>query len=120
MLVTDHHLAGAELPAANVIVNPNVPGAQFASRSLAGVGVAFYVMAALHRALAEPSLPSPATWLDLVALGTVADIVPLDANNRILVAQGLARALPHAQGRGAAAGPHQRCDERGWQRRPLA
>ncbi|MBM4213273.1 MAG: single-stranded-DNA-specific exonuclease RecJ [Gammaproteobacteria bacterium] len=91
VLVTDHHLAGADLPAANVIVNPNVPGAQFASRSLAGVGVAFYVMAALHRALAEPLLPSPATWLDLVALGTVADIVPLDANNRILVAQGLAR-----------------------------
>jgi len=91
VLVTDHHLAGAELPAANVIVNPNVPGARFASRSLAGVGVAFYVMAALHRALAEPSLPSPATWLDLVALGTVADIVPLDANNRILVAQGVAR-----------------------------
>ena len=91
MLVTDHHLAGAELPAANVIVNPNVPGARFASRSLAGVGVAFYVMAALHRALADTSLPSPATWLDLVALGTVADIVPLDANNRILVAQGLAR-----------------------------
>ncbi|NBP07533.1 MAG: single-stranded-DNA-specific exonuclease RecJ [Gammaproteobacteria bacterium] len=91
VLVTDHHLAGAELPAANVIVNPNVPGARFASRSLAGVGVAFYVMAALHRALADTSLPSPATWLDLVALGTVADIVPLDANNRILVAQGLAR-----------------------------
>jgi single-stranded-DNA-specific exonuclease len=91
VLVTDHHLAGAELPAANVIVNPNVPGARFASRSLAGVGVAFYVMAALHRALADASLPSPATWLDLVALGTVADIVPLDANNRILVAQGLAR-----------------------------
>ncbi len=91
VLVTDHHLAGAELPEANVIVNPNVPGARFASRSLAGVGVAFYVMAALHRALGDISLPSPATWLDLVALGTVADIVSLDANNRILVAQGLAR-----------------------------
>lgn len=91
VLVTDHHLAGAELPAANVIVNPNVPGARFASRTLAGVGVAFYVMAALYRALADAALASPATWLDLIALGTVADIVPLDANNRILVAQGLAR-----------------------------
>ena len=95
VLVTDHHLAGAELPVANVIVNPNLPAARFASRALAGVGVAFYVMAALHRALTERSsdlpLPSPATWLDLVALGTVADIVPLDRNNRVLVAQGLAR-----------------------------
>jgi len=91
VLVTDHHLAGTELPAANVIVNPNLPGATFGSRSLAGVGVAFYVMAAVHRALADPALPSPATWLDLVALGTVADIVPLDHNNRILVAQGLQR-----------------------------
>jgi single-stranded-DNA-specific exonuclease len=91
VLVTDHHLAGPQLPAANVIVNPNLPGANFGSRSLAGVGVAFYVMAALHRALGDPALPSPATWLDLVALGTVADIVPLDANNRVLVAQGLAR-----------------------------
>jgi single-stranded-DNA-specific exonuclease len=96
VLVTDHHLAGAELPGANVIVNPNLPSATFGSRALAGVGVAFYVMAALHRALGEraasaAALPSPATWLDLVALGTVADIVPLDRNNRVLVAQGLAR-----------------------------
>lgn len=91
VLVTDHHLAGVELPAANVIVNPNLPGARFASPALAGVGVAFYVMAALHRALGDPALPSPANWLDLVALGTVADIVPLDGNNRVLVAQGLAR-----------------------------
>lgn len=91
VLVTDHHLAGAQLPAANVIVNPNVPGARFGSRALAGVGVAFYVMAALYRALGDATLPSPAQWLDLVALGTIADIVPLDANNRILVAQGLAR-----------------------------
>jgi single-stranded-DNA-specific exonuclease len=91
VLVTDHHLAGAELPAANVIVNPNLPDARFASPALAGVGVAFYVMAALHRALGDPALPSPANWLDLVALGTIADIVPLDANNRVLVAQGLAR-----------------------------
>ena len=91
VLVTDHHLAGAELPDANVIVNPNVPGATFGSRCLAGVGVAFYVMSALHRALGDPALPSPATWLDLVALGTVADVVPLDHNNRVLVAQGLQR-----------------------------
>jgi single-stranded-DNA-specific exonuclease len=91
VLVTDHHLAGAALPAANVIVNPNVPGATFGSRCLAGVGVAFYVMSALHRALDDPSLPSPALWLDLVALGTVADVVPLDHNNRVLVAQGLQR-----------------------------
>jgi single-stranded-DNA-specific exonuclease len=79
------------LPDANVIVNPNVPGATFASRCLAGVGVAFYVMSALHRALGDAALPSPATWLDLVALGTVADVVPLDHNNRVLVAQGLQR-----------------------------
>jgi len=91
VLITDHHLAGAELPAANVIVNPNLPGARFASPALAGVGVAFYVMAGLYRALADSSLPSPTHWLDLVALGTVADIVPLDRNNRVLVAQGLAR-----------------------------
>lgn len=91
VLVTDHHLPGSQWPNANVIVNPNLPTARFGSRALAGVGVAFYVMAALHRALADPSLPSPASWLDLVALGTVADIVPLDHNNRVLVAQGLAR-----------------------------
>ena len=96
VLVTDHHLAGAELPAANVIVNPNMPGVTFSSKSLAGVGVAFYLIAALHRRLREQgelsaTAPSPAQWLDLVALGTVADIVPLDDNNRILVAQGLAR-----------------------------
>jgi len=91
VLVTDHHLAGQDLPMANVIVNPNLAGATFGSRSLAGVGVAFYVMAALYRALGDSVLPSPATWLDLVALGTVADIVPLDQNNRVLVAQGLQR-----------------------------
>jgi len=96
VLVTDHHLAGAELPPANVIVNPNAGGNRFASRALAGVGVAFYVMAALRRRLeAEGSLPagapSAAEFLDLVALGTVADVVPLDFNNRVLVAQGLKR-----------------------------
>ncbi|MFM8516344.1 MAG: DHH family phosphoesterase, partial [Nevskiaceae bacterium] len=76
VLVTDHHLAGAQLPEANVIVNPNLPQSSFGSKALAGVGVAFYVMAALHRALADARLPSPASWLDLVALGTVADVVP--------------------------------------------
>ena len=96
VLITDHHLPGAELPDANVIVNPNVPGNGFASGALAGVGVAFYVCAALRRLLdAEGMLPAgapaTATLLDLVALGTVADVVPLDANNRVLVAQGLAR-----------------------------
>ena len=91
VLVTDHHLPGAALPAANVIVNPNLPQATFGSRALAGVGVAFYVLAALHRALADRQLPSPAQWLDLVALGTVADVVALDENNRVLVAQGLQR-----------------------------
>ncbi len=96
VLITDHHLPGAELPAAQVIVNPNLPGSTFASRALAGVGVAFYVMTALRYALQEAGeLPAQAppmsSLLDLVALGTVADVVPLDANNRILVAQGLAR-----------------------------
>ncbi len=96
VLITDHHLPGAKLPAAEVIVNPNVAGARFGSRALAGVGVAFYVIAALHRRLAElgrlpRAAPTPADFLDLVALGTVADVVPLDGNNRILVAQGLRR-----------------------------
>jgi len=80
VLITDHHLPGAELPAADVIVNPNVPGSRFASRALAGVGVAFYVMAAVRREL--ESLPGvvmpPVTdFLDLVALGTVAVVVML-------------------------------------------
>ena len=96
VLVTDHHLPGATLPGANVIVNPNSPGARFGSRCLAGVGVAFYVMAALHRRLLvggvlAADVPGPAESLDLVALGTIADLVPLDANNRVLVAQGLRR-----------------------------
>ena len=96
VLITDHHLPGRELPHANVIVNPNLPGSAFASRALAGVGVAFYVIAALRRLLdARGLLPSSALMaaelLDLVALGTVADVVPFDSNNRILVAQGLAR-----------------------------
>ena len=96
VLITDHHLPGAALPDANVIVNPNLAGSHFASPALAGVGVAFYIMAALERRLAqdEPGAaraPLVAQLLDLVALGTVADVVPLDANNRVLVAQGLKR-----------------------------
>ncbi|HXY96116.1 MAG TPA: single-stranded-DNA-specific exonuclease RecJ [Steroidobacteraceae bacterium] len=89
VLITDHHLPGAALPDANVIVNPNLAGSRFGSRALAGVGVAFYIMAALERGLART--PVVAQLLDLVALGTVADVVPLDANNRVLVAQGLKR-----------------------------
>jgi single-stranded-DNA-specific exonuclease len=99
VLVTDHHLPGAELPDAAVIVNPNQPGDTFPSKHLAGVGVIFYVMLALRRRLrdtgwlAARGLPEPrlADLLDLVALGTVADVAVLDRNNRILVAQGLAR-----------------------------
>jgi single-stranded-DNA-specific exonuclease len=98
-LVTDHHLPGDELPRADVIVNPNQPGCGFPSKNLAGVGVIFYVMSALRRHLQEQgwferqglSAPSLAQVLDLVALGTVADVVPLDRNNRILVQQGLMR-----------------------------
>jgi single-stranded-DNA-specific exonuclease len=94
VLVTDHHLPGAELPAAQVIVNPNLPGSRFVSRALAGVGVAFYVMAAVRRELdvrGTVAMPPVTDFLDLVALGTVADLVPLDANNRVLVAQGIRR-----------------------------
>lgn len=94
-LITDHHLAGASLPAADAIINPNVPGDPFPSKALAGVGVAFYLMAALTREMAERGLgakaPSVAELLDLVAVGTVADLVPLDRNNRILVREGLRR-----------------------------
>ena len=95
VLITDHHLPGAEIPDADVIVNPNLDGSKFPSRNLAGVGVAFYLMAALGRALQEQGREGasrvPARYLDLVALGTVADVVPLDYNNRILVQQGLDR-----------------------------
>ena len=96
-LITDHHLPGPELPAAEVIVNPNQPGCTFPSKSMAGVGVMFYVMLALRAELrrrgtfAAQAEPNLADLLDLVALGTVADVVPLDRNNRVLVAQGLAR-----------------------------
>ncbi len=95
VLVTDHHLPGTELPEAAVIVNPNLPGSRFPSRNLAGVGVAFYVMAALGRRLEREGRKGaaqvPSRYLDLVALGTVADVVPLDHNNRVLVDQGLRR-----------------------------
>ncbi|NWO02600.1 MAG: single-stranded-DNA-specific exonuclease RecJ [Idiomarinaceae bacterium] len=94
VLVTDHHLPPEELPPANAIVNPNQHGCEFPSKNLAGVGVAFYVLLALRSALREQGvepLPNLADWLDLVALGTVADVVPLDYNNRVLVQQGIAR-----------------------------
>lgn len=98
VLITDHHLPGAELPEADAIVNPNQPGCGFLSKCAAGVGVVFYVMSALRTRLRElgwfnPVRPEPnlAKFLDLVALGTVADVVPLDFNNRIMVAQGLQR-----------------------------
>lgn len=96
VLVTDHHLPAAELPVAAAIVNPNLVGSAFGSRALAGVGTAFYVMAALQRQLVEsgelrPGTTTVADCLDLVALGTVADLVPLDHNNRVLVAQGMKR-----------------------------
>ncbi len=94
VLVTDHHLPAASLPDCAAHVNPNLPGAQFGSRALAGVGVAFYLMASLTRELEkrrEKRLPPVTDLLDLVALGTVADLVPLDRNNRILVQEGLRR-----------------------------
>jgi single-stranded-DNA-specific exonuclease len=90
VLVTDHHLPGAELPDANVILNPNLPGEKFSGKSLAGVGVAFYLLAACEREISGKSTVA-ASLLDLVALGTVADVVPLDRNNRILIEQGLQR-----------------------------
>jgi len=97
VLVTDHHLPGTSLPAASCIINPNLPGCEFPSKSLAGVGVVFYLMSALRAALRKQSYfeqagkpePNLASFLDLVALGTVADVVPLDQNNRRLVKHGL-------------------------------
>jgi len=97
VLITDHHLPGERLPAAAVIVNPNQGGCGFPSKNLAGVGVMFYVLLALRAELrargriTEATQPRLNTLLDLVALGTVADVVPLDRNNRILVAAGLQR-----------------------------
>src|ERR1700689_2584061 len=96
VLITDHHLPGAQLPAANAIVNPNLSGSRFGSPALAGVGVAFYVMAGLKRRLDVEGMLAAhvagvAEYLDLVALGTIADVVPLDLNNRVLVSEGLKR-----------------------------
>lgn len=99
VIITDHHLPGRELPTADAIVNPNQVACAFPSKSLAGVGVVFYVMAALRSLLREKDWfgkqgfaePNLADFLDLVALGTVADVVSLDRNNRILVNEGLKR-----------------------------
>lgn len=99
VVVTDHHLPGDELPEAAAIVNPSHPACDFPSKALAGVGVIFYVMSKLRAVLSERNwfershipMPKMADWLDLVALGTVADVVPLDHNNRILVQQGIQR-----------------------------
>ncbi len=98
VLVTDHHLPGDVLPDADAMVNPNLPGDPFPSKHLAGVGVAFYLLMALRARLREQGHfadgnkePNLAQLLDLVALGTVADVVPLDYNNRLLVSQGLRR-----------------------------
>ncbi len=99
VLVTDHHLPGKELPPADAIVNPNRPDDTFPSKALAGVGVIFYLMIALRSGLRDLGWfermkidpPNLAEYLDLVAVGTVADLVPLDHNNRILVAHGLKR-----------------------------
>lgn len=97
VLITDHHLPGDTLPAATAIINPNQPGCPFPSKSIAGVGVIFYLMLALRAELRQRGAftsaeePNLASYLDLVALGTVADVVKLDSNNRILVQQGLQR-----------------------------
>jgi len=98
VIITDHHLPGDRLPEADAFVNPNLVDDPFPSKSLAGVGVIFYLMLALRADLREKGLfngtraePNLGSLLDLVALGTVADVVPLDHNNRILVTQGLAR-----------------------------
>ena len=100
VVVTDHHLAADTLPEAAAIVNPNQPGCEFPTKVIAGVGVAFYLMLAVRASLREKHWfknqsgriePNMANYLDLVALGTVADVVPLDENNRILVESGLQR-----------------------------
>jgi single-stranded-DNA-specific exonuclease len=98
VIVTDHHLPGDSLPDASAIVNPNAPGDEFPSKALAGVGVVFYLMGAVRGVLRDTGWftgarrePNLARLLDLVALGTVADVVPLDRNNRVLVRQGLER-----------------------------
>lgn len=96
VVITDHHLAGEALPDADAIVNPNQPGCPFLSKNAAGVGVMFYVLTALRKHLRDHNLlpdpePNLGNLLDLVALGTVADVVPLDHNNRIFVEQGIRR-----------------------------
>ena len=97
VIITDHHLPGDTLPAASAIVNPNLKDSEFTSKAMAGVGVIYYVMSATRAVLRDRGwfenrpLPNLADWLDLVALGTVADVVPLDHNNRILIHQGLRR-----------------------------
>jgi single-stranded-DNA-specific exonuclease len=97
VIVTDHHLPGEQRPDCLALVNPNLPESHFSSKSMAGVGVAYYVMSALRSELRRREWfvnrdePNLADYLDLVALGTVADVVPLDANNRRLVHQGIAR-----------------------------
>lgn len=99
VLITDHHLPGKVLPSADAIVNPNQPGCEFPDKSIAGVGVAFYILSSLRRVLREENWfeqsaivePAMASFLDLVALGTIADVVKLDANNRILAQEGLKR-----------------------------
>ncbi len=111
VLITDHHLPGKELPAASVIVNPNQPGDQFPSKCIAGVGVMFYVLLAVRARLRDGDwfasqgiqMPNFATLLDLVALGTIADVVQLDFNNRILVEQGLQRIRTRRCSRGVMA-----------------
>jgi len=109
-IVTDHHLPGEQLPQALAIVNPNLPGESFAGKSLAGVGVVFYLLSGVRKQLQASDWfsgtrkpPRLADWLDLVALGTVADMVPLDANNRILVQQGLLRIRAGRAGAGMQA-----------------
>ena len=99
VIVTDHHLPGDQLPIADAIINPRLPNDDFQSKNLAGVGVIFYVMSTVRSRLVQEnwfesegiSVPNMADFLDLVALGTVADVVPMDYNNRILVSQGLDR-----------------------------
>ncbi len=111
VLITDHHLPADEVPAADAIVNPNQPGCDFPSKNLAGVGVVFYIMIALRAKLNEIGwfkmqglpLPTLSKYLDLVALGTVADVVPLDENNRLLVYFGLKRIRKGCTGYGIKA-----------------
>jgi single-stranded-DNA-specific exonuclease len=97
VIITDHHLPGAHLPDAHAIINPNQPGCEFPCKSLAGVGVMFYLLMALRSDFRQQGFftqqpePNLAVFLDLVSLGTVADVVPLEHNNRLLVAQGLKR-----------------------------